>query len=289
MRPRIQPDAPSSSLKHAKRILWGLAIIAVLGLASYFLAPLYIFYYVPEELPPYDIPPRVKDDTLRIAIIGDSWADYHTSLSGDTIIANAAEKITSIPVKTETRGKKGALSKEIYYFMFEDKTIEHSYEQDRCTQPLIEAHPDYCVIFAGINDVTYMRQTSFFAENLRLIINLLLHNGIRPVVMEIPTVNFKEPYHRIRFRERWFYRIRSVMTGTFNNEGTDYQKALTDMLASYQLKDSVLYITAKQWNPKGCLDETMFLEDHLHLNLGGYQKLDSCIATEIINDYAKRH
>ena len=107
MRPRIQPDAPSSSLKHAKRILWGLAIISVLGLATYFLAPLYIFYYVPEELPPYDIPPRHDDDTLRIAIIGDSWADYHTSLSGDTIIANAAEKITGIPVKTETLGQEG--------------------------------------------------------------------------------------------------------------------------------------------------------------------------------------
>ena len=77
MRPRIQPDAPSRSLKHAKRILWGLAIISVLGLATYFLAPLYIFYYVPEELPPYDIPPRPKDDTLRIAIIGDSWAEFH--------------------------------------------------------------------------------------------------------------------------------------------------------------------------------------------------------------------
>lgn len=288
MRPRIQPDAPSSSLKHAKRILWGLAIISVLGLATYFLAPLYIFYYVPEELPPYDIPPRVKDDTLRIAIIGDSWADYHTSLSGDTIIFNAAKKITSVPVKTDTRGKKGALSKEIYYFMFEDKTIEHSYEQDRCTQPLIEAHPDYCVIFAGINDVTFLRPISFYTENMRLIINLLLHNGIRPVVMEIPIVNFKYPIPMFPFRERWFYRIRSLLMGTLRNKGTDYQYALTDMLAGHQLKDSVVYITSKQWNPEGCLDETMFLEDHLHLNLNGYQKLDSCIATEIIRDYEKR-
>ena len=290
MRQRIQPDAPNSSFKYAKHILWGLAVMSALGLTTYILAPVYIFYYVPEELPPYDIPPRDNsDDTLRIAVIGDSWADYHTSLSGDTIIANATKKISALPVKTETRGKKGALSKEVYYFMFENKTVEHSYEQDRCTQPLIEAHPDYCVIFAGINDVTYLRQPSFYAENLRLIINLLLHNKIRPVVMEIPAVNFKEPHQRKQFRERLFYLIRSVLMGTYNNEVTDYQKALTEMLTSHQLKDSVLYITARQWNPNGCLDETMFLEDHLHLNLGGYQKLDSCIATEIVNDYGKRH
>lgn len=60
--------------------------MAVLALGVYFLTPIYIFYYVPEELPAYDKPPRAKDDTLRIAIIGDSWADYHTSLSGDTYV-----------------------------------------------------------------------------------------------------------------------------------------------------------------------------------------------------------
>lgn len=90
------------------------------------------------------------------------------------------------------------------------------------------------------------------------------------------------------FRERWFYRIRSLLMGTFRNKGADYQDALTDMLEDHQLKDSVVYITSKQWNPEGSLDETMFLEDHLHLNLHGYQKLDSCIATEIIRDYEKR-
>ena len=250
--------------------------------------PTYRFYYVPEELPFYDIPPIHKDDTLRIAFIGDSWADYHTLLSGDTMVVNSAKRIFIHPVKTQTRGKKGALSKEVYYFMYSDKTIEHSYEPDRCIQPLIEEHPNYCVIFAGINDVTYLRPTSYYAENMRLIIRLLLHNDIRPVVMEIPIVNFTEPMQRKRFRERWFYRIRSILMGTQNNQGSDYQNALKEMLAKTGLQDSVMYISAKQWNPGGSVDITMFLVDRLHLNLNGYHVLDSCIATEIIKDYTKK-
>jgi hypothetical protein len=60
------------------------------------------------------------------------------------------------------------------------------------------------------------------------------------------------------------------------------------MLSDTRLQDSVLYITTQQWNPGGSVDTTMFLVDRLHLNLNGYHKLDSCIATEIINDYTKK-
>lgn len=290
MRPRIQPEASSHSFpkKLTKWIIGGTIVVALAATLTFYFWPQYRFYYVPEELPPYDIPPIHKDDTLRIAFIGDSWADYHTLLSGDTMMSNAAKKIYSHPVKTQTRGKRGALSKEIYYFMFSSKTVEHTYEADRCTQPLIEEHPQYCVIFAGINDVTYLRTTSYYTENMRFIIKLLLHNNIRPVVMEIPLVNFTEPMHRKRLRDRWFYRIRSVVTGTQYNQGTDYQNALNKMLSDTRLQDSVLYITTQQWNPGGSVDTTMFLVDRLHLNLNGYHKLDSCIATEIINDYTKK-
>jgi lysophospholipase L1-like esterase len=271
--------------KFVKRILWGLALVALILLAVFYFAPLCRFYYVPEELPQYTVRTIHQDDTLRIAIIGDSWADYHTHLSGDTIMVNAAKKISRTPVKVETRGKQGALSKEIYFFMYSDKTVEHSYEPDRCTQPLIEQHPDYCVIFAGINDVSYLRTTEYYAENMRLIIRLLLHNNIRPVVMEIPIVDFTEAVGRKSIKTQLFYKTRSIVMGTANNKGSDYRKALTEMLANTRLQDSVLYITSKQWNPAGCLDTTMFLADRLHLNLNGYRLLDSCIISEIIRDY----
>ena len=221
MQPRINPEDPSQGFFHKlkKSFLWGVIFVAIILLVIIYIAPVYRFYYVPEELPLYTISKTHYDDTMRIALIGDSWADYHTLLSGDTMIINAANKIYDKPIKATTRGKKGALSKEVYYFMYKDKTVEHSYEPDRCTQPLIEDHPDYCVIFAGINDVTYLRPTKYYAENMRLIIRLLLHNNIRPVVMEIPIVNFSEPMQRKIFRERWFYKIRSLFMGTYNNKG----------------------------------------------------------------------
>lgn len=290
MQPRILPDEPSQviSPKIIRRILAGVGMIIMVALTYFYFIPEYIHYYVPEELPPYTIRKVHHDDTLRIAFIGDSWADYHTILSGDTMMTNAARRIYHKPIKTVTRGKKGALSKEVYFFMYSSKTEEHSYEPDRCTQPLIEDHPDYCVIFAGINDVTYLRPTSFYAENMQLIINLLLHNNIHPVVMEIPIVDFTEPMTRKSLRDRCFYFVRSLLMGTINNECTDYHDALNQMLVKKGIKDSVLYIAAKQWNPAGSTDSTMFLEDRLHMNLNGYHLLDSCIASEIIRDYVSR-
>ncbi len=290
MRPRTLPEetTPSSSPIYTKGILWGVLVIALLLSTTFYIVPQYRFYYVPEKLPLYTISTTHHDDTLRIAFIGDSWADYHTLLSGDTIIVNAAKKIYDHPVKVATRGKKGAVSKEVYFFMYSDKTEEHTYEPDRCTQPLIEGHPDYCVVFAGINDVTYQRPTGFYAENMRLIIRLLLHNGIRPVVMEIPLVNFTEPMQRKPLKEWLFYTLRPYLMLTWNNQGEDYQSALRKMLAETKLEDSILYISSKQWNPRGATDTTMFLSDNLHLNLEGYQRLDSCIASEIIKDYTTR-
>lgn len=290
MQPRIIPEDPSLGIFHKfkKTILWGGIFVAIILSVIFYIVPEYRFYYVPEELPLYTISKTHHDDTLRIALIGDSWADYHTLLSGDTMIVNAAKMIYDKPIKAITRGKKGALSKEIYYFMYKDKTVEHSYEPDRCTQPLIEDHPNYCVIFAGINDVTYLRPTKYYAENMRLIIKLLLHNNIRPVVMEIPIVNFSEPMQRKIFRERWFYKIRSLFMGTYNNKGEDYHDALKQMLKNTKLQDSVMYISAKQWNPMNCTDTNIFLVDRLHLNLNGYQKLDSCIITEIIKDSKRK-
>ncbi len=291
MKIRVAPNEPLLKPYHKLiiRILFVVGILATAGLTLHYLIPMYVYYYVPEELTPYTIQsPRHLDDTLRIAFIGDSWADYHTSLRGDTMIANSASKIFDQPVKSSTRGTKGALSKEVYFYMYSNRTVEHAYEKDRCTQPLIEERPNYCVIFAGINDVTFRRPTSFYAENMLYIVRLLLHNSIKPVVMEIPIVDFDYPIPRFRFKERLFYRTRSTLMGTSNNKGEDYHKALNDMLSNTHLKDSVLYIAAKQWNPKGCLDTTMFLDDCLHLNLNGYHKLDSCIATEIIRDYTKK-
>ena len=107
MLPRVITDNQPQDVFHkfVKRFLWGAAFVVLTLLAVFYLIPLCRFYYVPEELPPYTVRTTHQDDTLRIAIIGDSWADYHTHLSGDTIMVNAAKKISKVPLRVESRGK----------------------------------------------------------------------------------------------------------------------------------------------------------------------------------------
>ena len=95
-------------------------MLIFIGLACYsivFLWQLYIYHFVAAEaLPMYGGKIKHHDDTLRVAIIGDSWAEYHTSLGCDTIFVKKAKLFTDKPVKCINRGKGGAMSKEIYYY-----------------------------------------------------------------------------------------------------------------------------------------------------------------------------
>jgi hypothetical protein len=45
--------------------------------------------------------------------------------------------LTSKPIKCMTRGKGGAKSKDVYYYMFRSHTQEYSWMHDICTQPLL--------------------------------------------------------------------------------------------------------------------------------------------------------
>ena len=249
----------------------------------------YRIYFMPElEITPYKVDPRASDDTLRVAIIGDSWAEFHSNLGCDTVFTNHAMRIMpKQPLTCRSRGKGGAMSKEVYHFMFYDWTEEHPWEPDRCTQPLIEQHPDYCVVFAGINDAIFQRSTAYYTGNLRNIYRLLLHNNIRPVVMEIPMVDAASAIDYKTFFKREAYHLKAFVMGTRGNQIPQYRQALKDMLQDTGLKDSVLYISANKWNSQGWRDTTIFLRDHIHLNINGYHRLDSCIASEILKDWRK--
>ena len=106
-------------IRRLKWLWWSLVLLAVLGYLGY---KAYLFidreFCVADELPFYDVGPRPNDDTLRIVVIGDSWADYHMSLECDTLFEQYARRLTSKPVKCMTRGKGGAKTKDVYYYMF---------------------------------------------------------------------------------------------------------------------------------------------------------------------------
>ncbi len=245
---------------------------------------------VAEELPIYDIGPHPNDDTLRVAVIGDSWAEYHTSLECDTIFCRFAKRLTARPVKCFSRGHSGKVTKEIYYEMFSDHTVEHSWDIDRCLQPLIEQHPDYCIIMAGINDMRLCKPAVFYTGNYHLIINLLIKNGIRPVVLELPGVDLKYFHEKRRFYRRWMFDVVALLTKIDYSSAQVYRDAMKEMLHETGLDEKVLFIPMSAWNSGGVdANPEMYLDDRLHLNLDGYHVLDSCMAYDVVKDYQKRN
>lgn len=277
-------------IRRFKWLWWSLVLLAVLGYGGY---RAYLFidreFCVADELPFYDVGPRPDDDTLRVAVIGDSWAQYHMTLNCDTLFEQYGKRLTSKPIKCMTRGKNGAKTKDTYYYMFKSHTQEYSWMHDICTQPLLEEHPDYCVIMAGINDAWKKRPVSYYTGNYRLIIRLLLANKIRPVVMEIPDFDMENWINIHRKRQKYLYRFYSFFTGVMEDDITPFRDGLRKMLKDTGLGDSVLFIPADHWIPQNHqYSEEIYLKDHIHLNYQGYHVLDSCIVSDIINDYNKK-
>lgn len=274
-------------IRRLKWLWWSLALLAVLGYGSY---EAYLFidreFLVAKELPFYKVGPRPDDDTLRVAVIGDSWAEFHMTLNCDTLFKQYGARLTSKPIKCMTRGKGGAKSKDVYYYMFRSHTQEYSWMHDICTQPLLEEHPDYCVVMVGINDTWKKRPISYYKGNYRLIIRLLLANHIRPVVLEIPDFEMGEWLNEHRRSQRILYRFYSVFTGVFKDDITPFREGLKEMLKETGLRDSVVFIPVDRWIPAGHkYSEEIYQEDNVHINYQGYHVLDSCIISEILNDY----
>lgn len=241
---------------------------------------------VNDEYPIYNIPPKHNDDTLRVIVIGDSWAEYHMTLECDTIFCRFAKELTVKPVKCFSIGHSAKVTKEIYNEMFHDHTVEHSWDRNRCSQPLIELHPDYCIIMAGINDMRLSKPADFYVDNYKLMLNLLLKNGIRPVVLEIPGVDLKFFNEGRKYYKQWLFGLISMWTQIDDSSTEVYREAMKKMLQESELQDKVLFIPASAWNPGGIeANPTIYLDDRLHLNLEGYEVLDSCLATEVIKDY----
>ena len=247
------------------------------------------FYSPAEPIPSYQVMHH-DDDTLRVIMIGDSWARFHVTLRRDSLLEkNLRQVLHSKKVTLRAQGKGGMTSGEIYEKMSAERTMAIDFDLNDCFQPLIDTGPDYCIISAGINDARQRRGKNYYVVNYMQIIQLLLHAGIRPVIIEVPEVEIDEAfdgntlYYRLRSQICMYY-LQTGLRGT-----KDYREALKETLVSQNLMDSVLYIPYKSWNPDGWRDKRdIYVDDHFHLNLPGYAIFDSCLATEIAKDYKER-
>ena len=228
---------------------------------------------------------QYDNDTLLVVMIGDSWAGIHSEMKLDTMAQRLLSDMTGYNVRFVSKGKGGAKSKDIYKYMFKSAVGNSDEEQGYCTQELIEQHPDYCIVIAGINDAAANLGSEYYCQNYRLIIEWLLACDIRPVIVEIPDVNLKKLYAKKPLFDMTADRIRSLIAHCKMYDVCEYREALSLMMSSWkEIEGRVLYLSIDKWNKNGYRDNQLYLDDEIHLNRRGYQKLDSTLVKMIAHD-----
>lgn len=217
-----------------------------------------------------------NNDTITVIFIGDSWASYHSRY--DQQLKRCLESELNKPTRVISKGTVGAKTKAIYREMHEDSPSG--------TKELIELSPDYAIVSAGINDAVAKMGTEYYCHHYNLIIKELISAGIKPIIIDMPQVDYRDIYQRESIIAKIRHHISSWITGaplwTFN----EYRSALQTLIYQEKLKTQVIYIPASEWNPKGYADSRiLYKEDHVHLNEKGYFFLDSCITSHIFKDY----
>ena len=217
-----------------------------------------------------------QDDTIRIIMIGDSWAVMRTDLL-NIMFQERLSRIIERPVSLKTKGKGGEKSRGIYQLMFENGGFG--------TKQLLSGGADYCVIFAGINDAAANMGKKQYVYHMKLIINFMQLNNIRPVLIEIPNVNYWAVYGDKPLQDLIGDYMKSIMAGCGMYHYAEYREALWSMLNDSDLIDSVIYVSMKGWNGDSLeINKKLFFDDQKHLNYQGYVKLDSCIIDAICQD-----
>ena len=244
----------------------------------------YGFYYVRwnhlwsvcQQEPVY-ITEKKNDDTLRIVMIGDSWAGIHSEMHMDSYLCSELKKNVQRPIRVVSKGKGGEKSRGIYRQLFHNK--------EGGTRSLFTAGADYCVVLAGINDAAANLGTKQFCAHYKMILNFLLSKGIRPVIIEIPDVDIWHLYYDKPWKDIIADFVRSTMTGCGMYHFHEYREALKEMLFEERLMEHVVYVPLAGWNESGeRINKNLFMTDRVHLNRRGYEKLDACIAKAIICD-----
>lgn len=262
-------------------------IVAIAILLVFLIVGLYFYYYsrwkhlwvLDVKIPPYEIKSHASD-TLRVVMIGDSWAGLHYENGMDKYLYSLLQERLTCPVSVISKGKGGEKSRGVYQLMFSTDGYG--------TKTLLSSKPDYCIISAGINDAAANLGTQQYCYYYRQILDFLQTNHIRPVVLEMPNVNIWHIYGGKPFKDLTIDYLRSIMTRCKMYHVQEYREALYHMLIDEHLIGEVVYVPMKDWNDGGPdINKNLFMADQIHLNRHGYEKLDSCIALAISKDLEK--
>lgn len=249
-------------------MLFALIVLLLLVYCAYYIRP----YYAPAVKQEGLNVIKHDDDTIRIAYIGDSWADGHKKVR--CVIDSIISKETQRNVEVKTAGISGLTSKNIYYGIYRDDSMRSA----------IEWGPHFCFVVAGINDSDRKMGKHYYQENMRLIIELLLNNHITPIILEIPSYDIHFSFQRRNRKVKLQYLVSMILTCSKMDCIQDYRNAYKDMIRKQKWEDTVITISVDEWNPDGYRDKRILYDEGLmHLNERGYLVLDSCIAQKVVN------
>lgn len=265
-----------------------MVIVAVLVSVFMAIACFYVYYYLRwkhlwstiDSMTPYAIKSEQRD-ILQVVMIGDSWAGLHHSTGMDSFLRLRLGNLIRKDVAVMSCGKGGEKTRGVYKLMFE--TGEYG------TKQLLSQAPDYCVVFTGINDAAANLGPKQYCFYYRRIIEFLLQNRIRPVVIEIPDVNIWHLYGRKPIKDLVTDFVKSTMTHCRMYSFKAYREALDKMLEECYRDSGIVFVRMTDWNHNSPqIDNNLFLTDQIHLNQLGYEKLDSCIAQAIATDLSSK-
>lgn len=181
--------------------------------------------FVPEK--------KHKNDTLRVGIIGDSWA---TGITIDTIIKDEFSK-RGITNEVISFGQPEAKTKQIYDNLYANP------EQPYSSNEILHHNLDYCIILAGTSDAEGEMGAKFYAYYCSLIISDLARNNIEPVFVTMPEFGFKEETDSLDILKKVRNEVSSLLIDNGNTRSLDgYRKQASEMLKETRLKDSTIVV-----------------------------------------------
>lgn len=125
--------------------------------------------------------------------------------------------------------------------------------------------------------------TSYYKKSMDYIIQIMLENHIRPIILEIPDYDIISTYYRYRLCKKLFLRFSSWITDSPIDCKQLFRETLDDLIIEKGYTDNVSIIRYRSWNKDKANDwNSLYKEDRMHLNAKGYAVLDSAIAIDII-------
>ena len=254
-----------------KAIIWiSITVLIIICIMAY-------DYYSFVEESTNNYLPTSESDTIRVAYIGDSWAERHFYHQCE--INRLIQQHSGKAARTVSYGIGGLTSKELYKLLTEDSKMRQ----------ILTEGVDYCIVAVGVNDTNQKMSPTYYKKSINCIINYLINCKISPIIIEIPDYNIKKalkdqkPHRKIlRYITMFFTRTPIDCKQLFRNE-------LDTLVATNNYRDRIDIIRSREWENSSYKPTSLYQTDGMHLNDFGYKVLDSCIAKHIIEKEIKKN